>query len=269
LEVILALEVWMGLIWDLKEKKWEWLEARAYTGIIGDFDPPSFFAEVMAETIPIRANATRLLDIGCGTGIIGIYSLVKKRARFVTFNDCLSDAIAVTFANVQWHIEQGNIEESRVGCLKSDFAAISAEAASQHDLIAFNPPQLPWKWVDEDYRKEIGLQHSQMSFRFGGEDGLDAVRNFLGWYGGLGSKRPPALITLSSFLSKSSITAALNSCGVKWRVFYEKKNVPLREILAQAAESFGTDGKADRCLEKTPKGNWTKELLVVSLGDCE
>ena len=249
------------------EKQWEWLEAKAYTGIIGGFDPPSHFAEAMADTLPIKAGETKLLDIGCGCGIIGIYGLAKKHAKFVTFNDCLSEAIAVTFANVHWHIQQGNIEESQVAGLKADFANIPPDIVTQHNLITFNPPQLPWNWVNEEYRNKIESLPSQMSFRCGGDDGLDVVRHFLAWYRSLEGTKPPVLITLSSFIGKGLIETTINGFGFKWHIFREKKSVPLRKILTKSADAFSVADRNDRSLEKNDDGKWTKDLLIISLGD--
>jgi hypothetical protein len=245
-------------------KRWEWLEAKAYTSIVGDFDPPSHFAEAMAETVPINPGETRLLDIGCGCGIIGVYCLIKKRARLVTFNDVLSEAMAVTFANIRWHLQQGNIDESQVGAVKASFTDLPSAVAAEHDIIAFNPPQLPWTRVSEEYRKEVDANASQKSFRWGGQDGLDVARQFLDWYSAPGPRKPKALMTLSSFLGRSLIEATMNSYGIKWEILNRKSNVPLRKILTEGADRLSAPEVIDRSLRKGSDGKWTKELLVLS-----
>ncbi|MFZ0959545.1 MAG: methyltransferase [Terriglobia bacterium] len=251
------------------KKRWEWLEAKAYTAIIGDFDPPSFFAEVMAEAAPIEPGKTRLLDIGCGCGIIGIYCLIKRKANFVTFDDIQSKAIAVTFANLDWHIQQGNIQESQVASLKAGFADIPASVVAQHDLIAFNPPQLPWNYVTPEYRKEIEASSHQRIFRDGGSrgDGLQFVEKFLEWYGRLGSPKPNAVIVLSSFLGKSLIESTIAQHKLEWELLQEPKRVPLRQILAQSAEGFTEAERNERSLRRAADGKWTKELLAILLCD--
>jgi methylase of polypeptide subunit release factors len=247
-------------------KRWEWPEAKHFTSVVGDFDPPSHFAEAMAQTIPIKPGKTRLLDVGCGCGIIGIFCLTQRKARFVTFNDIQSNAIATTFVNVDIHIQRGNIREKEVACLKAAFAEIPPAVVAKHDLIAFNPPQLPWKYITEEYREDIKANAYQRGFRDGGRDGLRVVRQFLKWYRGLKTPRPIAVVVLSSVLGKSRIQAALDGNKLNWKVL-EKRRVPLRRILAHSAHKFSKTERDDRSLLKGDDGEWTKELLVISIGN--
>src|SRR5690348_7040540 len=56
-------------------------------------EKPSMLSQVLAETFPVEPPTKRLLDIGCGTGIIGLYCLLEKKAGSVTFVDVMHEWI--------------------------------------------------------------------------------------------------------------------------------------------------------------------------------
>jgi methylase of polypeptide subunit release factors len=244
----------------------EWVEASDYISEVGSSDWPSVFAKAMAETIPIEAGKTRLLDIGCGSGIIGIYCLVVKRAGFVTFNDILEEMVSVTRKNVERQIKKGRIFEGQTAYLTADYREIPAAVVAAHDLIEFNPPQLPMDLVSAEYRRDVEADPVQISFRRGGADGLDDVRRFLEWYARLETPKPNVVILLSSFLGRSRIAKAIQAYGLTWKILNER-TVPLRRSLAESAERLSRDRTeaADRSIEKDDSGGWIKKLLTGRL----
>jgi len=244
---------------------WPWQQASDYISPLSVFDPPSLFAKAMSDTIPIEPGSTRLLDIGCGSGIIGIYCLVKKKARFVTFNDIQDIAILETRANVTRHIQQGTIRETQVASQKGAFAAIPPSIIAHHNLIVFNLPQLPTDYLDKDYKTKVEADQSMSYFRLGGKDGLKIARNFFGWYAGL-KKPPAAVILLSSFLGKSRIREAIEKHGIEWKILKETKII-LREIFTKQADKFSKNESEikDRSLERNADGKWTKKLLTIRM----
>lgn len=244
---------------------WEWPEAKRYTPFLGGFDAPSLFAKTTAHEVRIRRGKTRVLDIGCGTGILGIYFLVAKGARSVTFDDVQSKGVAVTFANVDWHIENQRIKENQVKSMKAGFAEIPRSVVVQHDLIVFNPPQLPMDHVDKAYRKHVEEHAWQKAFRDGQGDGLGITERFLTWYEGLRRPLPPAFVLLSSFLVRGKIKDMLNRFEIEWKIAEPPRRVPLRRILVKAAESFDETERTKRALRKTSSGKWTKELLGITI----
>jgi methylase of polypeptide subunit release factors len=251
-------------------KNWQWPEASKYISSISVFDPPSLFTKTISEIIPIKSGFTRLLDIGCGCGIIGIYCLIKKKTKLVTFNDIQDAAILETRANVAMHIEQGAIHESQVAGHRGSFTTIPPSIITHHDLIAFNPPQLPTGFINKEHRKKIEADSSMSLFRIGGPDGLKIVKEFFTWYAMLKPPKPAAIIVLSSFLGRNLIKKKVEEHCLKWEILKETQ-VPLREILNDAADKFSKDNAelSDRSLERNFSGGfsakWSKKLLTIEI----
>lgn len=249
------------------EERWEWPQARRYVGDAGGH-PPSYFAKVLAETIPIERGKTRLLDIGSGSGIIGIFCIIEKGAAFATFNDIQPEMMAAARVNVEWHMRSGEIAASQVAFLQASFREIAPDVIAGHDLLAFNPPQLPQSLASQDYLAEISRHNSEMLLRLGearsNPDGLAVVREFLAWYAKLKGAKPKAIITLSSFLGKSRIAQAIQASNLRSEIV-ARTRVPLRPALTAAATRIAANEaqRMDRSLEPSPDGNWTKEILTI------
>ncbi len=240
-----------------------WLEAMNYV-VETAGHAPSLFAETVSKTIPIEPRKTRLLDIGCGCGIVGIFCLVERAAAFVTFNDIQDEMILAARLNVERQIAKGTISESQVSYLRASFVDIEAQSVAQHDLLCFNPPQLPEKALSPQIMNEFLGNPSLSYFRLGGPDGLNVVRQFLGWYSQLNAPAPRVVMLLSSFLGMSRIRAAIEGFRLELGIL-ARTGVPLRGFLSEAAERFSPKDRADRSLVKDGHGKWTKELLTISL----
>lgn len=248
-----------------EKQAWEWPEAKEYVLETGG-NPPSPFSRHLAESIQITPGVTRLLDLGCGSGIIGIHCLMNKGAASVTFTDIKAEQVSIARTNVNMHIDRGEIAAHQVSYLTASFAEISAAHLSRHDLIAFNPPQLPMAIADKDYLEPLKTDPVGAAFRLGGPDGLNIARHFFQWYAGLTKPRPEAAICISSFLGRSRIEDALNANRFQWRV-ESRSRVPLRRAFFEAAAEFSKDDqqRLDRSLERTAEGNWTKEIRTILL----
>jgi methylase of polypeptide subunit release factors len=247
-------------------KTWPWPEAADFVKWKGQFDPPSLFAKALVKTIPIEPNKTRLLDLGCGTGVIGGLSLLWKKAQFVTFNDIQEAAILVTRFNAAVQIENGKIKSDQVDYITGPFVGIAKDVVDRHDLIAFNPPQLPTDCVNQTYLRKMLADPSMTDYRNGGPGGLKIVEEFLGWYAGLPWPKPTAVILLSSFLGKNRIANAIAAHGLRANTIGERPAV-LRPILTEAADRLSSDERKERSLEKV-NGTWIKTLRTISLTDC-
>jgi methylase of polypeptide subunit release factors len=238
----------------------DWPKASKYISIDGGH-PPSRFAEAFAETIPIEPGRTRFLDIGCGSGIIGIYCLIETKAAFVTFNDILDEWISIARVNVNKKIEQGEILRSQAEFINAKFTDIPGDVIARHSLLGFNPPQLPDKYLGD-----VGEDRVRASFRNGGPDGLEVARQFFEWYAGLDVSKPDAVILLSSFLGWSRITEAIERHRIQWREL-KRTRVTLREFMWNDAKKLSSDRKEkiDRSLVEGPGDSWTKELVTILL----
>jgi len=232
-------------------------------------EEPSQFPEALVRTIPIESGKTRLLDIGCGSGIIGIFSLIEKKARFVTFMDIESKWLDIARCNLDIKIREGAIKQPQVKLLSaSGFAEILPEQVAQHDLLAFNPPQLPYTYVSEETRREIEGDPIEKRFRYGGPDGLDIAREFFKWYRSLPKPKPDAVILLSSFLGRKLIGEVISSHGLRQIGEPRETRARLRDMFWEQANTLSqsTVQRGDRSLE-LDGAVWHKRLLTIRVAD--
>ena len=245
-------------------------QGKWWQAYIDDCGPeePSYFSETMARTIPIVPSRTRLLDLGCGSGIIGSFCLIEKQARFVTFTDLMPEWIARARSNVGNQIARGRIAPSQAAFTEPmPFENLSPELVSQHDLICFNPPQLPTDYVAKEALEEIRTNAIEHTYRIGdiaeNPDGLHVVQKFVAWHDRLPHPSPAAVILLSSFLGSHRIEETLNSGGSDWKIICATRT-PLRDFFGSHVAQMGDTERRYRRLEQTPSG-WSKELFTVQI----
>lgn len=250
----------------------KWFDA--YVSCYGT-EEPSPFAKAMAETIPIEAGKTKLLDIGCGSGIIGLYAILARGAHSVTFTDLFPKWLHIAQCNADIRVRAGAIQPSQVSFTKAgQFARLDPEIVYQHNLLAFNPPQLPTALVEEDTLIKLAADPIQSGFRIGGRDGLRIVRNFLKWYSGLtladsASSKPDAVLLLSSFLGRRLIEKTIASYGLQ--VIDEKPvetPATLRKMFWKKADELSHSPVEieDRSLARDGEV-WKKKLLTYRLNN--
>jgi methylase of polypeptide subunit release factors len=150
----------------------DWPDARAYVSPISFFDPPSYFAENLCKTIPPKSGNRRLLDVGCGSVIIGIYCLIEGKADFVTFSDIQCQAIAESCANFVRHVELKKLRVEQAAFMEHcPFQRISREIVVEHELVVFNPPQIPEKYLNPETVKKRRPIWPRRIFDWGGATG--------------------------------------------------------------------------------------------------
>ncbi|MGC4015293.1 MAG: peptide chain release factor N(5)-glutamine methyltransferase [Luteolibacter sp.] len=121
----------------------------------------------MVLKLPDLPETAQVLDMGCGSGVLGLSLASSKPAWQVLLADVSPDALALTRENA------ASIELTNAGFTESDlFAAVEGS----FDLIVANLPYVP-----ETDRPTLTreVMHDPDLALFGGQDGLDVIRRFL------------------------------------------------------------------------------------------
>ncbi len=135
-----------------------------------DVYPPSEDSYLLIDTLlsylkDSKNSNLSLLDIGTGTGVIGISSVKSNCIGKLTLSDINPKAVSLTKNNLK---ENHNILNGiKVNVLQSDlFSNIPKE---KYDIITFNPPYLP----NEENSKILTEAF------FGGWSGIEVTQSFL------------------------------------------------------------------------------------------
>ncbi len=244
----------------------EWWQS--YIGDCG-CEKPSRLSQLLAETIPAEPRTKKLLDIGCGTGIIGIYCLVEKKAGFVTFVDILPEWIDITRSNVRLKIDEGAITPSQVDVVDAmPFDRIPPEVVAQHDMVVFSLPQFPEDFASPSELSKNRADPIRARYRLAGRDGLKLARDFSQWYARLKPPKPDAVVVLWSILGKRQIEEALKADGSQWEIIQETP-IPLKPEFSRVAAEFfqDTEERDNRMLAGDGNG-WTNRALTIRIRDA-
>jgi len=119
---------------------------------------------ILATTLPEELHA---LDMGCGSGVIGICLAAARPAWRVTLADISENALALAAENAEL------VGTHDVRIVRSDlFSSIDG----RFDLIAANLPYIPESGRDSLSRE---VRHDPANALFGGSDGLEIIRRFI------------------------------------------------------------------------------------------
>ena len=122
-------------------------------------------AEIILKLLP--DGPLEILDMGCGSGVLGLTLAAERPKSHVTLADISEEALALTRENAE-KLGIGNIT-----LVRSDlFSSISGS----FDLIAANLPYVPESEAAEMARE---LRHDPALALFSGADGLDLLRRFV------------------------------------------------------------------------------------------
>jgi HemK-like putative methylase len=131
-----------------------------------------FWAQKAVKENRLRKGRTDILDIFAGSGCIGMSFLKGIEGSFVDFVDISPDAVS----EIKKNLEANDIPEERYKIIRSDFFSNIGE--KKYDIILSNPPYVALdriKEVEEDV-----LKRDPKEALFGGKDGMDCIRRFLG-----------------------------------------------------------------------------------------
>ena len=152
------------------------LGERAFYGRMFKVSPAVLVPRPDSETLIERAlellppaDAARVLDVGTGSGCLGLTLAAERPAAHVTLVDISADALGMARQNG----EQLDLGE-RVAFVQSDLFASVSVPAPGFDLIVSNPPYIPSRDVDQ-LMPDV-LQHEPRLALDGGRDGLDCIR---------------------------------------------------------------------------------------------
>lgn len=131
---------------------------------------PRAETEILIEIVLSKINVHdkfNILDLGCGTGIIGITLALERPSLKVTLIDQSEDALKNSRDN------QASHRASNVNIKKSDW--FSAFAKTKFDLIVSNPPYLK----ENDPHLLKGLKHEPIDALISGPRGMNAIQHII------------------------------------------------------------------------------------------
>lgn len=107
-----------------------------------------------------------IIDLGCGSGVIGLTLEKKVSTKTVDLVDISKEALQVTHKNC------GNLN-SKARIIESNFFE---KIEKKYDVIISNPPYI----MDEEEIDSIVKENEPALALYGGKDGLDCYRKILG-----------------------------------------------------------------------------------------
>ena len=155
-------------------------------------------AEMILKLLP--EGPLEILDMGCGSGVLGLTLAAEHPDSHVTLADISEDALSLTKENAE------KLGIQNITLVRSDlFSSISG----RFDLIAANLPYVPDGEAAEMARE---LRHDPALALFSGADGLDLLRRFVPE--SFGFLKSSGLLALEIGHDQAShVRSGLESCG--------------------------------------------------------
>ena len=126
-------------------------------------------ARTAIEELETRSGHTRVLDLCCGSGCVGIAVARNVRDCNVVLGDSSGDALRVAMRNVR-----SNGLSSRMLCVEMDALRMPDPSLGEFDVIVCNPPYI--KTGDIETLDQSVSRFEPRAALDGGADGLDFYR---------------------------------------------------------------------------------------------
>ncbi len=141
-----------------------------------------------------------VLDVGAGSGILGLTAAMNDKVKRVLFIDSNRQALALSEGNM--HL---NLQKLHAECefLESDLLS-KVESGAMFDLIAFNPPYLP----------RDGEEKALEQTWYGGKDGIAVTTEFLQQAIAHLAEAGAILIVSSSFANRKLLLEFIGGLGL-------------------------------------------------------
>lgn len=157
-------------------------------------------AEMILKLLP--TGPLEMLDMGCGSGVLGLTLAAERPESHVTLADLSDEALSLAQENA------GKLGIGNITLVQSDlFSSISGS----FDLIVANLPYVPEGEAEEMSRE---LHHDPALALFSGADGLDLLRRFVPE--SFGYLKPGGLLALEIGHDQASqLRSGLESSGFR------------------------------------------------------
>lgn len=170
----------------------------------------TFLAAIAVEGLlaKMKGKGIRVLDIGTGTGALGLAAGTNGRVTKITFGDINSNAVKLAQKN---YLKNKKLIGAKCDFVKMD---LFQKAKGKYDLIIFNTPYLP---KDENSNTKILSKAWE-----GGEGGIETTIRFLGGLKKHLTKNGKAVIVVSSFGNLKELRREIIKRGFKSRMIARK-----------------------------------------------
>ena len=154
--------------------------------------------EMILKKLP--AGSLEILDMGCGSGVLGLSLAGERPESHITLADVSEDALALTKENAE------KLGIKNITLVRSD---LFENISGTFDLIAANLPYVP---DGEAKSMERELSHDPALALFSGTDGLDLLNRFVP--DSFRFLKPSGLIALEIGHDQASqLRQSLENCG--------------------------------------------------------
>lgn len=147
--------------------------------LIPRFESEKLIEIALEEIKNINKIAINFIDIGTGSGVLGISLALELAKTGIEFNGILLDISSEALIIARKNITEHNLSKTLQARSVSEFFS-NIDSQFQSDIIIANLPYIPTKRIDhlqpsvKDFEPRIALD--------GGEDGLEIIRNSIAYF---------------------------------------------------------------------------------------